>query len=216
MYKYTSIQYIEYDDLLNADLIKNDNDYIMLVDKSKSPNILYFATNDVEKMLCEIDYFNGVIRINFVPHKFIDSFKRHGFIEWAEYADFFNEDIQGTVKKFGLIKEPVFLKLIECDMISDMSKKCENQSRGFTGESAEWFADWIKENDTIVIKNVNDIIGFCCVSIYANGTILWIREIAVLPKFQGKGFGKKLMQQALKYGADKGVKRGFFSSRCIE
>lgn len=212
-YQHTSIQHIEYKDAAKADLLKNDRNGIILLDSSKHPNIVYFATNEIEKMLGEIDcLFHKDIRVNFVPHDFVESFKRHGFTEWAEYADFFNKDIQGTAKSLVLTREPEFLTPIEYDGISHMSKECEKQSRGFTGESAEWFADWEKKNGTIVIKNNHNIIGFCCVSIYANGTILWIREIAVSPKFQGKGLGKRLMEQAIKYGADKGVQRGFLAA----
>lgn len=212
LYKYTSINYIEYEDIINSDILKNDEESVILVDKFKSPNMLYLLTNEVEKMLYVIDGYSGDFRINFVPHDFIDLYKNHGFTEWAEYVDFFNEDLQDTCNKITLIQESAFLNPSECDLASDMSKKCENQSRGFTGESAEWFADWIKENNTIVLKDNNELIGFSCVSIYANGTMLWIREIAVAPHYQGRGFGKKLMEQSIKYGADRGAKRGFLAA----
>jgi GNAT superfamily N-acetyltransferase len=50
----------------------------------------------------------------------------------------------------------------------------------------------MNENDIIVSRIGNEIVGYCCVSIYANGTILWIREIAVTPSHHRKGFGQKL------------------------
>jgi len=211
LYKYTSINHIEYEDISNSVLLKYDNESIILVDKSISPNELYFSTNETERMLSDIDCYEEDLRINFVPHDFVELFKNHGFIEWAEYVDFFNEDIQGTEIN-ALAQEPILLRLSDCAMVSDMSKKCEQQSRGFTGESTEWFADWIKENDVILIKDNHEIIGFCCVSIYANGTILWIREIAVLPQYQSKGFGKKLIEQSIQYGVDRGAKRGFLAA----
>jgi ribosomal protein S18 acetylase RimI-like enzyme len=172
--------------------------------------MLYYAANNIEKILYQIDLYHEQVRINFVPQDYRDLFKQHGFIEWAEFVDFFNENIQGTANRI-IPEDAVFLKLTECSEISVMSTECKGQSRGFTGESAEWFIDWIKENDTIIIKNDNRIIGFCCVSIYGNGTILWIREIAVSPRFQKQGYGKKLMEQAIKYGADRGAKRGFLA-----
>lgn len=211
-YKYTSICNVGYEDLLNADVLVNDNDKVLLIDKSKSPYMLYFATNDIERILYQIDLYNEEVRINFIPHDYIDLFKQHGFIEWAEYVDFFNENIQDTANRLSIAENAEFLKLTECSEVSIMSKACERQSRGFTGESAEWFIDWIKDNNTIIIKNDKKIIGFCCVSIYASGTMLWIREIAISPRFQMQGFGKNLMEQAVKYGANRGAKRGFLAA----
>jgi GNAT superfamily N-acetyltransferase len=211
-YKYTSIQHIEYEDIINAVVLQNDTDVILLLDTSKSPAMLYFATNSIEKALDQIDLYHEEVRINFIPHDFIELFKKHGFIEWAEYGDFFNEDIQRTTNKLNTTESVEFLCASECSEVSVMSKECAMQSRGFTGESPQWFADWIRDNKTIIIKNNDKIIGFCCVSIYANGTMLWIREIAVSPRYQMQGYGKKLMEQAIRYGADKGAKRGFLAA----
>lgn len=97
-------------------------------------------------------------------------------------------------------------------MASDMSKLCATQSRGFQGESTDWFTNWVKENEVIVTKDGNSLIGYCCVSIYADGTMLWIREIAVSPQYQGRGYGKKLMEQAIQYGVKMGAKRGFLAA----
>ena len=41
------------------------------------------------------------------------------------------------------------------------------------------------------------------------GSILWVRELAVSPKSQGQGIGRKLLKQALTYGIDHGAKRSF-------
>ena len=122
LYKYTSINHIEYEDIATSDLLKYDNESIILVDKSKSPNRLYFATNEIEMMLSDIDYYDGDFLINFVPHDFVDLFKNYSFTEWAEYVDFFNEDIQGTEIN-ALAQESILLRLSDCAMVSDMSKK---------------------------------------------------------------------------------------------
>lgn len=41
------------------------------------------------------------------------------------------------------------------------------------------------------------------------GPVLWIREIDVMPSYRGRGYGKRLLEQALAYGISKGMKRGF-------
>jgi len=56
------------------------------------------------------------------------------------------------------------------------------------------------------------IAGFCSVSIYGEGTTLWIRMLGVDPKYQGQGIGKKLMEQAIKYGIQNGAEKGFLAA----
>ena len=62
------------------------------------------------------------------------------------------------------------------------------------------------------MKYINGkIVGFCCVSIYGEGTTLWIRELAVHPDFQGKGIGKSLMEMGLHYGLSKCAQKSFLA-----
>jgi len=100
----------------------------------------------------------------------------------------------------------------ECDDVAALSQKCKLQSRGFEGETVEWFAEWLLENKIIVLRAHSMIVGFCCVSIYNEGTTLWIRKIAVDPEHQGMGLGKKLMEQAICYGVEHGATRGFLAA----
>ncbi len=71
--------------------------------------------------------------------------------------------------------------------------------------------DWLIDNKVIVKEVDGEIVGFCCVSIYSEGTILWIRELAVSPDFQGNGIGKELMKMALNYGLLEGAKKSFLA-----
>lgn len=69
------------------------------------------------------------------------------------------------------------------------------------------------DNSNIIVCNKDNIlIGACFVNIYNNGTILWLREIAVRPSYQGKGFGKKLVEKALLYRSEKNAVRGFLAA----
>src|SRR5690606_26229484 len=105
--------------------------------------------------------------------------------------------------------ETRFATIEDAKELSDISLACSGQSRGFFGETREWFVDWLKENEILVICANGVIAGFSCVSTYAEGTTLWIREIAVHPEFQGKGMGRDLMNMSIQYGQSKGAIKSF-------
>lgn len=208
-FEYSSFGPLEYSDCMNAELLKDNADMILLFDKSKEPSYIHWAANDPQIIAQKIENLGGVIRINFVPKDFVPFFEESGFYIWAEFFDFFNNELGKTYTSFNDYNSIQFLQSEDIFIIETISKLCAGQSRGFTGETKEWFYDWMKENDIIIIKKGHEIVGYCCVSIYANGTILWVREIAVNPLYQRKGFGRRLLEQAIFYGIKRGAKRGF-------
>lgn len=212
LFKYTSFSYLDYDDCNNSDILFNEQDLIVLLDKSKSPAQIHFATNDFELLIPLLSQLDGELQIHFVPHEHKEKLESIDFISWAEYIDYFNYNLSEIRIENKDYDDIVFLCENECELASTLSKSCANQSRGFTGETTEWFSDWVKENDVIIVHQDNTIAGFCCVSIYNEGTTLWVREIAVAPVFQGNGLGKKLMEQAICYGLNKGAVKAFLAA----
>jgi len=208
-YKYTSMNYIELDECKNAEVLYDSSDMILLYDKSKTPAMLHFAVNDFECLINTLAEIQGGLRLHFVPKEFAAQLKSIGFVEWGEYVDFFNLDLADTASHFADIDEAEYLNANECEDVSTLSRRCEMQSRGFEGESPEWFKEWITENKVIILRKDANIIGYCCVSIYNEGTMLWIREIAVSPDCQGSGVGTKLIEQAIMYGIQNGAVKGF-------
>ena len=211
-YKYSSMNYIDYEDCENAEVLYDCDELILLHDKSKTPAMLYFATDDFESVVKIIADISGKLRLHFVPREFAVELEKLGFIEWGEYVDFWNYNLTNTVARFDNIGEIEYLSGEECEEASIVSQKCRLQSRGFEGESQEWFTKWLTENKVIILRKDSAIVGFCCVSIYNEGTTLWIREVAVDPAYQGTGLGKKLMEQAIRYGSDNGAIKGFLAA----
>jgi len=211
--KYSSINYIEFEDCANADVLHNRDDLYILHEKSKVPEMLFFAADDFNEVIRVIKEMpSNKLRLHFVPHKYAAQLQELGFSEWGEYADFWNDNLIITSARFPNSDEPEYLRLEECETASLLSQRCRLQSRGFEGESTEWFFCWLNENKVIIQRKDSEIVGFCCISIYDNGTMLWIREIAVDPAFQKMGFGKRLMEQAIRYGVDNGAKKGFLAA----
>lgn len=211
-YKYSSLNHLEFDECKNAEILYDRDDLILMQDNNKTSAILYFATNDFEALIKLIADISGAQRLHFVPRDFVAQLNEIGFVEWGEYVDFFNTDLSKTITQFDCVDEIDYLSVDDCEEASIVSKSCKLQSRGFEGESTEWFAQWLNENNVIIQRRDSVIAGYCCVSIYNEGTTLWIREIAVDPKYQGTGLGKKLMEQAIKYGIENGAVKGFLAA----
>ena len=212
---YSSMNYLDFEDCQNAEVLVDRDDLLLLQDNSKTPAMLYFATDRFESLLHAIADMPGALRLHFVPHEYAPQLKKLGFVEWGEYVDFFHDNLAGTLALLNKESQLMYLKMEECEEASMVSQKCRLQSRGFEGESKEWFANWLSENKVIILRKDSEMAGFCCVCIYHEGTTLWIRELAVAPKFQGMGFGKKLLEQALRYGVENGAVKGFLAADAL-
>ncbi|MCL2171545.1 MAG: GNAT family N-acetyltransferase [Defluviitaleaceae bacterium] len=210
--KYNSMNYVCFDDCKNADVVCNDDDLVLLKDMGETPAMIYFAADDFGRVIEHLRDMPGELRLHFVPKEYVWQLAELGFVEWGEYVDFWNRDLVNAASQIDNADSPEYLGIGECEEASMVSQKCKLQSRGFEGETPEWFADWLKENKVIIVRKNTMIAGFCCVSIYGEGTTLWIRKIAIDPVCQGLGLGKILMEQAIKYGVKNGAARGFLSA----
>ncbi len=210
-YRYSSLQYADFEDCRGADVDQDGDGVILLCDHGQSPAFLYFAANDFHKVIEKIEKIREPLRINFVPHAYAQKLFDIGFEVWGEYIDYVHKDLKASAIGPHSHEGMEFLRGDEYGAASLVSQTVKGQSRGFGGETAAWFAEWIAENDVLVVREKGEIAGYCCVSIYRGGTTLWIREIAVSPAFQGKGYGQKLIEQAISYGIQKGAAKGFLA-----
>ena len=208
-HKYSSMNYIDFDDCKNACILYDCGELILLQDKSKTPAMLYFATDNFQLVINAIAQLPGELRIHFVPREFAPQLENLGFTEWGELFDFFNRDLASTAALLGDAGTIEYLMPNECEAAAMVSKRCELQSRGFESIPAEHFMEYINEGDIIICRKNSVIAGFCIVSIYNEGTMLWIRALAVDPAYQGMGLGKKLIAQAITYGIQKGAVKAF-------
>ena len=83
--------------------------------------------------------------------------------------------------------------------------------------------EWLNQNgdvkNTAIIAHRlpdDQIAGIVLVGIYGhgspNGPILWVKEIAVSPKYQNQGIGRQLLKQALSYGRAYSAKKAFLAA----
>lgn len=209
--EYSSLNYVDYEDVQSADIICFDESLLLLHGKSNDYGEIHYATNVISELLNRIGTNDLKGLIKFVPYAYIELFRQHGFETHCIFQDYLLKDLKQLTQHLNRDYDTEFASLKEAKRISEVSKACAGQSRGFFGETEAWVSDWLTENE-IIIKRVDDVlVGFCCVSIYAEGTTLWIRELAVHPDFQGKGYGKALLEMGLKYGLSKGAEKSFLA-----
>jgi len=209
--KYSSLNYVDYADIKGSEIIRDDSSLLLLYEKSKNISEIHYATDDLQELLESIDVHSLKGLIKFIPFDAISRFERFGFEVHCAYQDYLLKDLKQVKSLQDTDDETKFATIEDSKKLSDVSLACLEQSRGFFGETQEWFIEWLEENE-IIVKRVNDkIAGFCCVSIYAEGTTLWIREIAVHPDFQGIGIGKELMNRSIQYGLTKGAHKSFLA-----
>ena len=207
--KYSSMHYTDYDGCKNAEILHNSSELTLLQDKSQTPALLHFATDNYQLVLDALSKIQGELKLYFVPKEYKKQLENIGFTEWGEYVDFWNADLKNTKISVNDISEIDYLKPEEYKEAAEIPKKCMLQSRGFEGAPAEWYKEWLEENKIIVQRENGKIVGICCVTIYNEGTTVWVRELAVDPAYQGRGYGKKLIEQTIAYGIESGAVKGF-------
>ena len=173
---------------------------------------LYEKTKESNCSIAEYCEYGGITQIGFVPAENVCELENAGFFVASDWIDFFNDDIANTPTVFKDYDAIQFLQSDDQLYMEEMTTMCADLSRGFYAETKEWFIDWQRDNDIIIIKDGAELAGYCCVSVYDGGNIVWIRRIAVKPEYQGRGHGKSLMEQAIVYGLSKGAKRGFLAA----
>ena len=187
-------------------------------------NEYHWATNSVQYLIdCLKD--KKEFLVTFIPHEWVQNLEEVGLIVRNAWRDYFKYNLNEI--------EPLdnfeFLTIEECEQASKVTMMCKNQSRGFTGQTSKWMKEWIsnteisgsntgtRNNGVIIERGINnEIIGVICVATYGHEVekdpILWIREIAVIPKFQNNGIGRKLILRALAYGKKHNAARAFLAA----
>lgn len=214
---FSSLSYMTYEDLEQAELVL-DNEHLKVLYKNDvvQPVIEYAAVN-LEVLVDYLQESKLKGALHFVPPIAVAPLQLQGFKVLGEYADFFCNPL-GNIRKSTEQTEnlPIgyhieYATPEDDNELAEISQRCIGLSRGFFGETKEWFADWIAENRVIVEREDNCILGFCCVSTYNEGTTLWIRELLVSPEQQRRGIGQKLMTNAFQYGMREGAVKSFLA-----
>ncbi len=220
-FKHNSLEYTDFDDIKDYEILCDDSNLLALYGFKNEFNMhqIHWAADELDFLMDYIKNINKEIFISFIPVQWVDTLKSNNFTEYAVFRDYWLNGLEFVPG----CEEYMKLSEDECEQASKLTLSCKEQSREFFGETAEWFKEWIssdnstdseyKDSSVLVHKENDEMAGIVCVATYGHksqkGAVVWIRELAVNPKFQGKGIGRKLLLQALNYGKDCGADRAF-------
>lgn len=221
-YRFNSMEYYDYDQLKNYEVNINSEDLFIAVgyDEDNEIKAFHWAANNWTDLVKMVKKEKEQILLTFVPEEWKDNIISAGLKEHAIFREYWISDISKVHQEKS---EYSLIENLEIESAAQVTMDCKGQSRGFHGESSDWIKAWIdgtegglvkaKDSTILVHRENKNVVGIVCVAVYGHdsekGAILWVRELAVTPRVQGKGIGKSLLKQALSYGAEHGAKRAF-------
>lgn len=221
-FKFNSLEYTEYESIADYDIAKEDEEGLILFGKQEETGKfeVHWATNQVEILTEQVSKSGNDILVTFLPFEWRDYLVSQGFYEYGFLREYWIEQINKVDTEGIQIK---YLGENREREASEVTYSCQWQSREFRGESEEWVKQWLNgtcpdasncsKTNILVQEEAGVLSGIVCVGIYGEnsvrGKVVWVRELAVNPKFQGKGIGQNLILQAIAYGKEQGAVRSF-------
>jgi len=229
-YALNSCAYIDMEDLEGIkenDMFLEEQFCFAFKEEDKQYHIFWGATDKesffqgLEKTLNAISQSYNTekrIYIQFIEKDFIEALKGMGFVVDANFIDFWIKDLENlkipdpTYMDIGLIQKEEYKEAAE------VTQSCARMSNGFTGETESFVKEWSEDqNNCIFVAKSNDlIVGVCCMGLYGfdsdQGTVAWLRELAVHPDFQGRKIGYSLISRGITWGKEMGAKRSFLAA----
>lgn len=225
-FKHTSLEHLDPEDLSNHKILMENDAALFLCSNPDSEVQINWATNSKESFFNGLDEAMEIIsrnsevkkvHIEFIPEDYVTDMENYGFVTVSEWIDLWNNNLAKVcidTPEFIQIRE---IKDDEYQIASEITKSCKGYSRGYEGETSEWFKAWTecKDSSVFLAEMKNEIIGVCCVKLYGfdsdKGTILWLREVAVKPEHHSQKIGLKLMTHAINLGKQNGAVRSFLA-----
>lgn len=219
---YNSLEYYDYEDLSTYTILHEEDDLLLLIgyNKESTHKQYHWACNHIDVFKQALKGGDKDILITFVPKEWVEDLQDVGFQLYAVWNDYFCHNIND----YHVEADYIVMEQTDYKEVSNVTLACRGQSRGFDGQTSEWVMQWFNGQEparpsyathsTILVKKVEDeIAGIICLATYGTdsdkGVTLWIREVAVHPKYQRRGIARELITQAYEYGISLGAKRAF-------
>ena len=220
-FSHSSLEYLDYEEVEDYRVETASDDIILLLGYDNEAKCwqYHWAANSAEKLIPLLTCPEPFL-LTFVPTDWVPELKSADLKVRNKWHDYFRanlDDIENISDD-----ELDFLSMDKVDEASALTMQCRGQTRGFTGQTAEWFLQYLQGNEdlkdpAVLVNRMPDdeIAGIVCTGTYGHdnkdGAVVWIREVAVKPKYQGQGIGRRLVSQALQYGKRCGASRAFLA-----
>ena len=220
-FRHSSFQYIDFDGLDDYRVIA-DNDSLILLWGYSAPSQswqYHWAADSAANFIPHLTADKPFI-LTFVPKEWVPALEAAGLRIRSVWHDYFRKSLDDITIEPEL--ELNFLSIPEAEEASEVTLRCKGLSRGFSGQSADWFRKWLSSNDMVRDPAIlghrsedGELVGVLCTGLYGQenqqGGVVWVKEVAVAPGHQGQGIGRHLITQALYYGKRHGARKAFLA-----
>lgn len=226
-FSHTSFTYLDFETVELYAVFADGADGVLLGGEKAEAGVyeLHWGADDPAIVLRAARESGRETLISFVPEVWKARFLAEGFAEFGILREYCLKTLDTT-----------FVPKFACESITEadaaqaalVTQSCRLQSREFYGESPRKIADWInavypegnenafgaKHEAVLACRDeAGEIAGVVLTAVYGYGEewgpVAWVREVAVLPERQGRGYGRALVQSALNYGLARGAKSAF-------
>jgi GNAT superfamily N-acetyltransferase len=228
-YAYNSFRYIDEEDIeagQPGDIYEDDECFFMFIEKGSQIRIYWAAKSD-KAFFTGMQGILGIIGchecqknriyIGFLPLEFVAGMESLGFKVVHEWMDYWIDDLSKLEISKELKHNVRVLEKHEYQRAAEVTQLCRGYSREFFGEEEGWVEEWMESSNSqaFVVEIDGCIQGICFMGLYGfdnpKGTVAWVRELAVNPRYHSRGIGRSLIIKGLMWGIENGAKRSFLA-----
>lgn len=207
--KYSSLNYVDIEDIKEAKSIINNDSVIFMYQNSAAKKEIYWESNS--------NYSFQLFWAADSIESFLDEMGSIGFNIVSEWVDYWNTELRRTETVCDDTINVETINEKDISTASNITKSCAGYSRGFIGQSEELIREWMNTEDSYLFlaKVDRKLVGLCFVMLYGfdsdKGIVLWIRELVVNPEYHSKGIGRQLIVHGINWGIENRSRRSFLA-----
>ncbi len=226
-FAHSSFTYLDYDAVEHYVVLMDGVEGVLLGGEKPDAGVyeLHWGANDPTIVLRAAENAGRETLVTFVPEDWKARFLASGFSEYGILREYWLKPLDKAYSP-GIVCEA--LTTADALEAAVVTQSCRLQSREFYGESKEKIENWINavypegnenafgaRHEAVLAcrDEAGKIAGVLLTAVYGYGEswgpVAWVREVAVLPERQGKGYGRALVESALNYCRERGAVTAF-------